>query len=124
VLELVQALRDAAARNCNRNPFFIEGSVQSTLSVWRDLAASEGPSHGLGAARRMLLSPLRFTAGLARRLSILLGPDTFVQQRLLASEVYPDLGRRARRSLGASLQIAFPLLITWWVFTPGVMIRR
>ena len=114
---------DAAARESDRDPFFIGGPVQSAWSVWRDLAASEGPSHGLGAARRMLLSPLRFTVGLARRLSILLGPDTFVQQRLLASEVYPDLGRRARRSWGASLQIAFPLLITWLVIA-SVASRR
>jgi hypothetical protein len=101
------------ARLKSDDHFEIERTVGDAVAAWRGLAPVEAARRGLGALGEVLRSPLRFGRGIVRRLLILVGPDTFIRQKLLPRDAaYPDLGERQRRWWEAALEIATPLLVT------------
>ena len=93
--------------------FEIENTVRTTASAWRNLAPTETAYRGFKAFAETLSSPVRLGRGLARRFLILIGPDTFIRQKLLPKNAaYPDLGDRRRRRLNFLLVITSPLVVS------------
>ncbi len=91
----------------------IEGVIADTLVRWRGLSAPEASRRGLAMLGEALRSPWRLAQGIARRLLTVLGPDTFVRQKLLPrGAAYPELGDAPRRRWDAALKAGFPLLVT------------
>ena len=57
-------------------------------------------------------SPLKFGRGVVRRVLTLVGPDTFVRQKLLPRDAaYPDMEDGARRHWDRLLKLSWPALI-------------
>jgi hypothetical protein len=99
------------ARLVDEGRFAIEPAVADAVKSWRDLTHRQAPRQGLGALWENLRSPHHFGRGIARRILTLVGPDTFLRQKVLPRDAaYPDLADRWRRRWDAALRIAFPLL--------------
>jgi len=108
---LMVAREDACLAGDNR--IDIERTVQNAVATWRDLEPREAVRLGLEALGDIFCSPLRFGRGVVRRMLVLVGPDTFIRQRLLPENAaYPDLGQRHRRFWDTALVVATPLLVT------------
>jgi hypothetical protein len=111
------------ARLSDGNQYEVEGTVHRALTAWRDLPPADVAGRGLAALGEILRAPLRFGRGVGRRLLILVGPDTFIRQRLLPRDAaYPDLAERQRRVWETSLIVATPFLVTMAVV--GAVIDR
>ena len=99
-------------------PREIEPIVSTTFSRWQELEEPERHRRVLGFARQVVANPLRFLLIAGQRLLTMMGPDSFVRQKLLRNPgAYPELGERGRTLLEAPLAVASPLLFTFVVVT-------
>jgi hypothetical protein len=92
--------------------FALEPLIARVSREWSSMT-SEGRSHaGLAALWRIVRSPMRFGRSVVRRTLALIGPDTFVSQKLVGqTTVYPRLDSAGRRLLARMLQVASPMLV-------------
>ncbi len=90
----------------------IEHSIADALATWERLPPAQRSRHGMAALWQSLRSPWRFFCGVLRHLLTLIGPDTFIRQKLLPRDAaYPDLGDAARRNWDQLLRFSLPALI-------------
>ncbi len=102
-------------------PFEIERAILAARTVWLRLRPTQAARRGRTALLEILRSPRDLGRGIVRRLLTLVGPDTFVRQRLLPT--YTDLGPPARRRWDAALEITFPVLVTTLLIAAAVDLR-
>ncbi len=90
----------------------IEQPIADALATWEQLPQAQTSRTGWVALSQLLRSPVRFARGSIRRLLTLIGPDTFIRQKLLPRDAaYPELGDAARHRWERLLKLSLPALI-------------
>ena len=103
--------------------FALEPLIARVSGEWSSMTIEGRSRAGLAALGRIVRSPGRVGRSVVRRTLTLIGPDTFVRQKLLGSTtVYPRLGPAGRRLLPAMLQVASPMLVA--AIVVGVFLHR
>jgi hypothetical protein len=108
------------ARSQLESRFFgleIEPRIDTAVQSWSRLSPREHLRQGIASVGSIVTAPGAFLRGVAKRVLILVGPDTFIRQKLLQSDVYPRLHNGMRKLLAASLLFSYPLLLTVALFT-------
>lgn len=108
-----------------KQPFALEALVRVAAQQWRPLRSREQVASGAREARRTLLRPGAWLRSTLRRLLTMLGPDTFITQKLFPpGPGYPELSASARKIWGAALRIASPLLVALVLAAATVQLSR
>lgn len=92
-------------------PPSIERPIAEALERWRQLPPPATPREGWTALMALLGSPMGLGRGIVRRLLTLVGPDTFIREKLLPrGAAYPELTDAARRRWSMVLRFSLPAL--------------
>lgn len=103
-------LMDATTERGERDS--LEPTVRDEFSRWSGESLDERLAGGT-TVKRLARRPLHTTAGVVRRCWMMLGPDTFGIERMLARDgPYSHLPARARRVAGWVLAVSFPALVS------------
>lgn len=103
--------------------FKLEPLLDEHFPDWSAMSQTNRVQSGLGSLMGLARRPLPFFRGILRRGLALLGPDTFIREKLLAPDgAYPEIPAGWRRALDWPLRLAFPILATLSVL--GVLLGQ
>lgn len=90
----------------------IQSTVITVVPTWRKLAARSQIGYGIEALSLLLQQPFRFAGNVLSRAWSLLGPDSFVTDRLLPPNggAYPAMPENVARYWRVLLRVSFPMV--------------